>query len=153
MRSAIPAQPIDQDASSDYPTSLAPIVDTVLVRRRGLLVGEPVVVHPRLLVRKVLQAIPLRARLRVDIHLIVQRCEPQPRQIHHLLLERLPAEARELHVLQSPVELDVLAGADLVGGAPDYIWCEQVQRADLIVVAVFVEEAPEAALRLALDAW
>ena len=96
-------------------------MDTILRRRRSLLMGKPIIIHPRLLMRKMLQAIPLRPGLRININFIVQRREPQPRQIHNLLLESLPAESRELHVLQSPIELDVLARADFVGGAADYI--------------------------------
>lgn len=148
---ALPTQPVNQDSSSDNTTSLTPIVDAVLNRLRSLFVREAIVVHPRLLVRKVLQAIPLRARLRVDVHLVVQSREAKPGQIHDLLLESLPTETGELHVLQPPVKLDVLAGADLVGGAADHVGCQQVQRADLVVVAIFVEEAPEATLGLALD--
>jgi hypothetical protein len=101
--------------------------------------------------RKMLQTIPLRPGLRINIHLIVQRREPQPSKIHDLLLKRLPAKPRELYILQPPIELDVLACADFVGGATDYIGGQEVEGSDLVVVAIFVEEAPEAALGLALD--
>jgi hypothetical protein len=147
----LPAQPIDQDAPSDDTASLAPVVDAVLGRSRSLFVREPVIVHPRLLMRKMLQAIPLRPALRVDIHLIIQRREPESGKIHNLLLKRLPAKPGELHILQPPIELDVLARADFVRGAPDDVGGQEVEGPDLVVVAVFVEEAPEAALGLALD--
>ena len=96
-------------------------MDTILRRRRSLLVRKPIIIHPRLLMRKMLQAIPLRPALRVDIHLIVQRREPESGKIHNLLLKRLPAKPRELDILQPPIELNVLARADFVRGAPDDI--------------------------------
>jgi hypothetical protein len=149
--SAIPAQPIDQDTSANDTAAFAPIMDAVLGTRGSLLMGKAIVVHPRLLMCKVLQAIPLRSALSVNIDLVVQRREPKPSKVHNLLLESLSPKARELHILQPPVELHVLAGADLVRGAPDYVGCKQVQGSDLVVVAILVEEAPEAALGLALD--
>lgn len=68
---AIPAQPVDKDSSSDDASSLTPVMNAVLRRLRSLLVRKSVVVHPRLLVCKVLQAVPLRTRLRVDVDLII----------------------------------------------------------------------------------
>lgn len=69
-----------------------------------------------------LQAVPLRAALRVDIDLIIQRTEPQGRQIHHLLLKWLATEARKLHVLETPVQLYVLACGDLAAGFSDDVF-------------------------------
>jgi hypothetical protein len=78
-------------------------MDAILRRLRSLLMRETIVVHPRLLVCKVLQAVPLRARLCVDVNLVIQRRETKRRQVHYFLFERLSTEARELYVLQAPV--------------------------------------------------
>lgn len=140
----------------------------------GLVVREAVVIHSGLLVREVFQAVPLRARLRVDVHLIVESSETKRGEIterlskttrysmqpryhrrgmysHYFLLELLPAKAREFHILQTPIELDVLAGADLVGSSADYVRREEVEGSHFIFHAVLVEEAPQTALRLIFD--
>jgi len=74
-----------------------------------------------------LQAVPLRAALRIDIDLIIQRTETQGCQIHDLLLERLTAETRELDVLKTPVQLDVLARGDLTAGFSDDVFSQEVE--------------------------
>ena len=65
------------------------------------------------LMSEVLQAVPLRAGLRVYVHFIVHRCPVcEVGEVDFLLVKLLAAETGELHVVQRPVELHVLTRAD-----------------------------------------
>lgn len=98
------------------------------------LMRQTIVVPRRRLMRKVLQAIPLRPRLCVDVDLVIHGLEAQRRiQVNLLLCELFAAEARELDVVEGPVELEVFAGLDLVacglddGGREDVDHCVRCQ--------------------------
>lgn len=91
-------------------------------RRQSFLVREPIVVKPALLVREMLQAVPLATRLRVDTHFIVQgaRSAQNWPEIFDGVLDFLPEENGELGAfVVAPIELDVLAGPDLLFCAQD----------------------------------
>jgi len=76
--------------------------------------GQAVVVLPTRLVGEMLQAVPLRAGLRVDGDFVVHGTKfGEVAEINFLLMQLLAVEARELNIVQRPVELDALAGADL----------------------------------------
>lgn len=103
-----------------------------------------------------LQAIPLTSTLRVDIELIVESEESQFLEVNNRLAELLASETREFHIVQCPVELDVLACLDLAACGFDDVGGEQVERANLIFLACragrfVVVLTPAAALGLAVD--
>lgn len=97
-----------------------------------------------------LQTIPLAPALRIHVHLIVQRLEPQRCQVQDFLLERLAPEPGELHVVQRPVQLDALARLDFRAGCAHAVGSQEVERAQLVRAA---PNAPGAALRLGGDGW
>lgn len=151
--------PVAQHAAPHNPASLAPIVRTIPVRVHGFFVRKTVVVSTAGLVGEMLETVPLRAGLRVDVDFIVH-CLPvcKVREVDFLLVELFAAEAGELHVVQGPVELDVFPCADLFGGSLDHSRGEQVDcwwglvvldsvdgggcTSDFVLFAVCVEEAP-----------
>ena len=117
---SVPRQPIAQYSSPNNTTPLTPVVRSIRVRVRSFFVREAVVVRAAGLVGKVLETVPLRARLRIDVHLIVHSlplCEVG--EVDLLLVELLAVEAGELYIVERPVELDVLAGTDFLGGGLD----------------------------------
>lgn len=167
----VPAQPVAQHAAAHNPTSLAPHMRAVGNAFLGLGVRQPVVIHACFLVCKVLEAVPLRACLRIDVDLIVVCDEGgEIGEINVLLLEGLAVEAWILHVVQFPVELDRLAGLDFLGCGFDDAGCEQVdccvllveycanpgvgfcwwkqRTSNFILLPIFVEKSPNAALWL-----
>jgi hypothetical protein len=119
--------PIAQHASAHNSASFTPVVCSISVRMRCFFVSQAIVILLTGLVGKVLQAVPLRAGLRVDVHFIVHGCPVcEVGKVDFLLVELLAAEAGELHVVQRPVELHVLARADLFGGGLDNSGGEEV---------------------------
>ena len=63
---------------------------------------------------KVLQAVPLRTGLCVDVDLIVHGTKFRKfLEIDLLLMELLAAETWELNIMQRPIQLDAFARADL----------------------------------------
>lgn len=80
--------------------------------------------------REVLEGVPLRAGLGVDVDFVVEGGEAERRQVDDGLLEGLAPEAGVLHVVEGPVELDVGAALDLVLGGHDDVAGEEVQCCD-----------------------
>lgn len=76
-----PAKPVDQNTSSDDASSFTPVMNAIPGRLRGFVVREAIVIHSRFLVREVLQTVPLRTGLSIDIDLIVQSSESQGSEI------------------------------------------------------------------------
>lgn len=116
----IPPQPVYEHTSAHDATALTPVMDSVRVGPRGFLVGQAVVVLLGSLVREMLQAVPLTSRLSVDIELVVHGLKVERLiQVDLRLAELFAVEARELDIVERPVELDVFAGLDLAGGSLD----------------------------------
>lgn len=116
----VPPQPITQHSSSHDATPLTPIVRAVCIGVFCFFVRQSVVVLTAGLMCEMLQTIPLRAGLCVDVNLVIHGLPiGKVRKVDLFLVKLLPAKARELHVVQRPVELDVFAGADLFGGSLD----------------------------------
>lgn len=115
-------------------------ISIVLCRFR---MSKTVVVHAAGLVCKVFQTVPLRARLSIDVDFVVH-CLPvrEVREVDLLLVELLAAEARELNVVQWPVELDMFASADFLRGSLDYSGSEEID--SLQVSAVGALEGTDA---------
>ena len=89
--------------------------------------SQAIVILLARLVGEVLQAVPLRAGLRVDVHFVIHGCPIcEVGEVDFLLVELLAAEAGELHVVQRPVKLHVLARADFFGGGLDDSGSEEV---------------------------
>lgn len=122
-----PAQPINQDTAPDDTTPLAPVVDAVRITLERILMRQSVVVLARGLVRTVLQRVPLRAGLGVDVDLVVHADKADCLEINLLLVEVFAAEAGELDIVEGPVELDMLTRLDLAAGSFDELGSEQVQ--------------------------
>jgi hypothetical protein len=123
----IPPQPVAKHASSNYSTPLAPVMRSVGNRLRRLFMRKPVPVCLSSLMRKVLQAVPLRTSLGVDMQLIVVRAYfGKLFEVDLFLFERFAGKARELYVMQFPVELDVLASCDLFGSGAHYRRREEI---------------------------
>lgn len=113
----IPPHPITQNSSPYDATPLTPVMRSISVRLRGFRVRQPVIVCAAGLVGEMLETVPLRTGLCVDVHLVVHSLPVREvREVDLLLMELFAAEARELHVVKRPVELNVLAGADFFGG-------------------------------------
>ena len=101
---------------------------TVTVTLRRLLVRQPVVVFPGRLMRKMLERVPLRARLSIYIYFVVHGLEVQPRhEVYLLLVELLAAEPRELDIVKRPIELDMFARVYLARCCLDDGWGEEVE--------------------------
>lgn len=84
---------------------------------------ETVIIRLRRLVREMLQAIPLRASLRVYADFVVVGAEGgEIGEVDAGLGKGFAAEAGELHVVEGPIELDVCAGGDFAGGSKDGGW-------------------------------
>lgn len=99
----------------------------IRIRCPRLFMRQPIIVLLACLVGEMLQAIPLRARLRVDVHFIVHGAElAKVSKINLLLCELFSVEAGELDVVKRPVELDALACCDLAGGGEHDGWGEEV---------------------------
>jgi hypothetical protein len=100
----IPSQPVTQHTASHNPALLAPVVRAVRISSARLFVCESVVVLLTRLVRKVLQAIPLRSGLRVNVHLVIHSAEVgEVTEVDLLLVELFAIETGELHVVKFPV--------------------------------------------------
>lgn len=108
----VPPHPITQHASTYDPASLAPIMRAVCHTLCCFLVRKPIVIGARGLMRKVLEAVPLRAGLCVDGDFVVV-CDERREgaKVNVRLGKGLAAEAGELYVVEFPVELDALARA------------------------------------------
>lgn len=74
-----------------------------------------------------LQAVPLAATLRIDVDLVVEGAEAERSEVNDLLVELLAAKAGELHIVQTPVQLDMFTGADLFAGLSYFVRSEEVQ--------------------------
>lgn len=75
-----------------------------------------------------LQAIPLTATLSVDVYLIIKSVEIKRfLEIDNRLVERLAAKARELDILKTPIELDMLAVHNLSTGITNHIWSQKIE--------------------------
>lgn len=121
------------------------------------------------------QTIPLRARLRVNLNLIIQSKEALFLHLLHIVLNRNAAKARKLDIVHGPVQLDMAAGLNLprslfdslciqeVDGYStkivtwsansklyhsDSLSCEKKLTAKLILFAASVKKPPQTALRL-----
>ena len=113
---------------------------------------EAVVVETCFLVGDMFQRVPLAADLGVEVDFVVEGFDVEGlAEVDEGLFEFLTAETAELHVGEGPVELDVFACLDLAGGFADDGGGEEVDGADFVFFAAFVEEAPETALGLAFD--
>lgn len=111
----VPPQPIDKYTSADNSATLAPVVDSVCIALQSLLMSQTVVVFLGRLVSKVLEGIPLTARLRIDVELIVHAGESKRLfEVDLGLFEVLATEAGELHIVEGPVELDVFTILDFL---------------------------------------
>ena len=118
----------------------------------------------RCLTTNVLMPIPLTSTLRVEMQLIIQHTRsshdlPLPiislllsfQLPYNLILKHPPPKARKLHILQSPIQLNMFARLDLRTRLLHDHGREQVQCANLIFDGAIVPVAPRAALRLARD--
>jgi hypothetical protein len=120
LRFLIPPQPITQYAPPHYPTSLAPIMYSIPLTLPSLVVREAIVVHFTCLMCEMFQAVPLRTGLRVDADFVVHGAERREvGEIDSLLGEGFAAEPWELHVVERPVKLNVLARGNFAGGGED----------------------------------
>ena len=116
----VPSDPVTKNTPSNDATPLAPIMGSVSITMRGFLVRQPIVVGTRRLMSEVLQAVPLRAGLCVYVHFVVHGfpvCEVG--KVDFLLVKLFATEARKLHVVKRPVELNVFTGADFFGRGLD----------------------------------
>ena len=87
---------------------------SVGIRLSSLFVRETIVVSLGCLVSEVLQAIPLRSGLGIDVDFIVHGNEfREIGEVDFLLVEFLAVEARKLDIVERPVELDAFARSDL----------------------------------------
>lgn len=105
-----PRRIVDEDTSSDDPTSFRPVVLAVIRDVRGvgdLLVLEPVVVKSCVLVSPVAETIPLRTALGVDVDEVVPGDETEGLEIFKIVLEFLAREAWFVNVLESPAGVDL----------------------------------------------
>lgn len=119
--------PIAQHTPAHNSASFTPVVCSIPIRVCCFFVSQAIVILLARLVGEVLQAVPLRAGLRVDVHFIVHGCPVcEVGEVDFLLVELLAAEAGELHVVQRPVKLHVLARADFFGGGLDDSGSEEV---------------------------
>jgi hypothetical protein len=106
----VPPHPIAQHTSSDNTTLLAPVVRSIRVGRTRLLVRQTIVIHLTRLVSEVLQTIPLRASLCIDVHFVVHCAKIAERaKVNLFLVEFLAIESGKLDIVQFPVELDTLS--------------------------------------------
>ena len=122
-----PSQPVDQHTSSNDAAPLTPVVDAIPVAFHRFFVRQPVVVLPSRLVTKVLKRVPLRARLGVDVKLVVHGFEAEGlHEVDLSLGELFAAEARELHIVKRPIQLDMLARVDFAGRGLDDLGREEV---------------------------
>lgn len=123
----VPPQPITQHASPHYASPLTPVMCTIGIRLCRICMRESIVVHTGGLVSKMLETIPLRARLRVYVYFIVHGlpiCEVG--EVDLLLVEFFAVKSRKLHVVKRPVKLDVFTGTDFLGGGLDNSWGKKV---------------------------
>ncbi len=75
------------------------------------------VVHLRGLVRKVIESIPLRRGLGVEMHLVIRRVDAESfLEVDDLVVEGLALVGGDIDAVKAPVDLDALAGADFGGG-------------------------------------
>jgi hypothetical protein len=109
----IPTKPVTKHTSSNDTTSFAPLMRTVRDTVSCLFMREAIVVHAARLVREVLQTIPLRSSLSVDVKFVIVGTEiGKVCKVDLLLLELFAIESGELNVVELPVKLDVLSGAN-----------------------------------------
>jgi len=108
--------------------------------------------------------IPLTSTLRIEVQLIIQNTRPThdlPLPILSILfclqlpkysiLKHPPPKARELHILQPPIQLNMLARLDLRTRLLHNHGREHVQCANLVLDWAVIPVTPHAALRLAGD--
>jgi len=96
----IPTKPVAKHTSSNNATSFAPLVRTVRDAVGCLFMRETIVIHAACLMREMLQAIPLRTSLSVDVKFVIVRTElGEVRKIDLLLLELFSVEPWKLHVV------------------------------------------------------
>lgn len=60
-----------------------------------------------------LQAVPLRARLGVNLDLVIQPNEALLFHLLHIMLERNATKARKLDIVHGPIKLDMPPGLNL----------------------------------------
>lgn len=120
-----------------------------LAARQQVVVVDAVVVVARLGVAPMAQTIPLAADLRVEADFVVITIKGVVglgAPVDNLVLECVPSKGLLAQPVQAPVECHAVAGLDLVTSGLDDFWCQQVQRAELVLDAVLVKEAPGAAM-------
>lgn len=91
------------------------------------------------------KAIPLATCLRVDGNLIIVTPQLIPSLLSPIdkgVIEFRPAGNWGVYLLQSPIQRYRLAGTDFSSCVGDHSWCEEVDGAEFVLDAVFVEESP-----------
>lgn len=146
---------VDEHPPADDAASSMPMVDAIVGAARDVRAVLAMIELPGGLVRIVLEAIPLTARLRVDVQqiLVDDHLESAHFGLEALdvmvgLLATKGGRAREL---DGQIQRDADALFDLLASLLDDLGGQQVQSAALISLAVPVPQAPRTALGHALD--
>jgi len=154
---------VDKDTTADHAADLMPVVQ----RRKCFLCIEvpeilyqvrrfrqhAVVAQGSRLVRKMTQAIPLATALGVERDLVVEAMDHEwgINEGVNCVVEAFAAEARRLDGADGPVKRNTDAFCGFFEGSLDDGGGEEVEAAQVIFLAIFVKNAPRAALGHAFD--